>query len=171
MHRQIRRIRLEEWLADGPWRYGWTRRRAGGPGVDNSPADFHSPDGRRQGVPERTQSQRPRPSQRSHCTSRSSRGERRKNQELFKKIFDLSLSDSELDRSGQEALKATSRRREPCPRALDASRSSLQKPNKNSNGGYFRRKVTVRHEKKGWGVLDIAGAMEFKDPDSPMPQS
>ncbi len=26
-----------------------------------------------------------------------------------------------------------------------------------NNGGYFRRKVTVRHEKKGWGVLDIGG--------------
>ena len=34
------------------------------------------------------------------------------------------------------------------------SKSFCEKPAK--NGGYFLRKVTVRHEKKGWGVLDIA---------------
>ena len=27
---------------------------------------------------------------------------------------------------------------------------------------YTKRKVTVRHEKKGWGVLDVGGPKEFK---------
>ncbi len=83
-----------------------------------------------------------------------------KNQELFKKIFDLSLSDSELDELAEKLEGYRSPARTP-PRAPDASMSFLRKTGKN-NGGYFLRKVTVRHEKKGWGVLDIAGAMEFK---------
>ena len=29
---------------------------------------------------------------------------------------------------------------------------------------WFALSVTVRHEKKGWGVLDISGASEYKTP-------
>ena len=82
-----------------------------------------------------------------------------KNRELFKKIFDLSLSESELDDlagkldgyriSGENPPKSTAR--------VDVV---LQKAG--AGNDYFRRKVTVRHEKKGWGVLDVAGATEFK---------
>ena len=82
-----------------------------------------------------------------------------KNRELFKKIFDLSLSESELADlaekldgyriSGENPAKSTAR--------VDVV---LQKAG--AGNDYFRRKVTVRHEKKGWGVLDVAGATEFK---------
>jgi hypothetical protein len=30
------------------------------------------------------------------------------------------------------------------------------------NGAYVQRKITVRREKKGWGVLDVSGAQPFK---------
>jgi len=30
------------------------------------------------------------------------------------------------------------------------------------NGAFVRRRVTVRREKKGWGVVDITGPQEFK---------
>ncbi len=33
-----------------------------------------------------------------------------------------------------------------------------------TNGTFYRRKVTTRHEKKGWGVLDIGPEMPFKMP-------
>jgi hypothetical protein len=82
-----------------------------------------------------------------------------KNQGIFKKIFDLALSDSDLDDLakkldgyqivGEYQGKSTAR-----------IEVVLQKPGR--SGGYFRRKVTVRHEKKGWGVLDIGGEQNFK---------
>jgi hypothetical protein len=84
-----------------------------------------------------------------------------KNRELFKKIFDGSLSESELADlaekldgyriSGENPARSTAR--------VDVI---LQKTG--AGNDYFRRKVTVRHEKKGWGVLDVAGATEFKMP-------
>ena len=84
-----------------------------------------------------------------------------KNQELFKKIFDLSLSDSELDQLA-EALEGYTVAGENPPKSTGRVEVILRKAGTTNNGSYFLRKVTVRHEKKGWGVLDIAGAMEFK---------
>jgi hypothetical protein len=92
-----------------------------------------------------------------------------KNKELFKKIFDLNLSDSELDQLA-EALNGYTISGENPPKSTGRVEVILRKAgnnnnsngNSNSNGSYFLRKVTVRHEKKGWGVLDIAGATEFK---------
>jgi hypothetical protein len=86
-----------------------------------------------------------------------------KNKELFKKIFDLNLSDSELDQLA-EALNGYTISGENPPKSTGRVEVILRKAgnNNNSNGSYFLRKVTVRHEKKGWGVLDIAGATEFK---------
>ena len=91
-----------------------------------------------------------------------------KNKELFKKIFDLSLSDSEIDQlaealdgyriSGENPPKSTGR----VEVILRKAGNNNNNGNSNNNGSYFLRKITVRHEKKGWGVLDIAGAMEFK---------
>jgi hypothetical protein len=91
-----------------------------------------------------------------------------KNKELFKKIFDLNLSDSELDQLA-EALNGYTIAGENPPKSTGRVDVILRKAgnnnnngSNNSNGSYFLRKVTVRHEKKGWGVLDIAGATEFK---------
>jgi hypothetical protein len=138
---------------------------AGGPGaagVDNSPADFHSPEG---AVRAFLSALKAKDLDRlNEATALRAQVEAvAKNQPLFKKIFDLSLSESELDEiakkldgyqiAGENPAQSTGR--------VDVI---LQKADTEHRGGYFRRKVTVRHEKKGWGVLDIAGATEFKAP-------
>ena len=84
-----------------------------------------------------------------------------KNQPLFKKIFDLSLSESELDEIAKK-LEGYQIAGENPPQSTGRVDVILQKADTEHRGGYFRRKVTVRHEKKGWGILDIAGATEFK---------
>jgi hypothetical protein len=82
-----------------------------------------------------------------------------KHRDLFKKIFELTLSDSELDDIaktldgyqvvGENPVKSTGR--------LDV----IIRKNTN-DGGWLTRKVTVRHEKKGWGVMDVGAALQFK---------
>lgn len=78
--------------------------------------------------------------------------------ELFSRILDLSISESELDdlasklegyrNAGENQVKSTGR--------LGVTiRKQLK------DGGWLQRTVTVRKEKKGWGVLDISGATEF----------
>jgi hypothetical protein len=140
----------------------------GAAGVDNAPADFHSPQG---AVRAFLNALKAKDLDRlNEATALRAQVEATaKNQGLFKKIFELSLSDSELDElskklegyriAGENPAQSTAR--------VDVI---LQKQDPNSNGGYFRRKVTVRHEKKGWGVLDIAGATEFKPPIGSRPR-
>ena len=134
----------------------------GGLGVDNSPADFHSPTG---AVKAFLNALKAKDLDRlNEATALRAQSEASaKNQELFKKIFNLSLSETDLDDLAKalEGYKVAFENPAQSTGRIDVI---LQKQNKNSNGGYFRRKVTVRHEKKGWGVLDIAGAMEFKNP-------
>jgi hypothetical protein len=82
-----------------------------------------------------------------------------KNQEMFAKIVDSSISDSELDDvakklegyqiAGENAVKSTGR--------LGIYIDKLAE-----NGSVVRRTVTVRREKKGWGVMDISPPTEFK---------
>jgi hypothetical protein len=89
-----------------------------------------------------------------------------KNRELFAKISDLTLSDSELDElakklegynvAGENPMRTTGR--------IDVV---LQKPGE--GGTYYRRRVTARREHKGWGVLDISAETEFKPPGMRFP--
>jgi hypothetical protein len=82
-----------------------------------------------------------------------------KTRDIFQKIFDLNLADADLDDIakklegyqivGENPAKSTGR--------LDVV---IQK--QGDNGAFFRRRVTVRKEKKGWGVVDISGPSEFK---------
>jgi hypothetical protein len=132
----------------------------GGAGVDNSPADFHSPTG---AVRAFLSALRAKDLDRlNEATALRAQVEAStKNQELFKKIFDLSLSDSDLDDLAKK-LEGYQVAFENPAQSTGRIDVILQKQDRNSNGSYFRRKVTVRHEKKGWGVLDIAGAQEFK---------
>jgi hypothetical protein len=140
----------------------------GGPGgmagqsgarVDNQPADFHSPEGAvRAFLSALKAKDLDRLNEATALRAQVEAGSS-KSQELFKKIFDLSLSDSELDQLA-EALDGYTVAGENPPKSTGRVEVVLQKAGK--NGAYFKRKVTVRHEKKGWGVLDIAGAMEFK---------
>jgi hypothetical protein len=82
-----------------------------------------------------------------------------KNKELFAKIVDMSISDAELDDlskkfdgfhvSGENAAKSTGK--------LGVY---IDKPT--DEGGVIRRTLTVRKEKKGWGVEDVSRPTEFR---------
>jgi hypothetical protein len=157
----------------GPGRPGGPGGLAGpgGSGQDNRPADFHSPEGAVRAFLSALKAKdldrlNEATALRAQVEAASS-----KSQELFKKIFDLSLSDSELDQlaealngytiSGENPPKSTGRV-EVILRKAGNNNNANGTSTGNTNGSYFLRKITVRHEKKGWGVLDIAGEMEFK---------
>jgi hypothetical protein len=82
-----------------------------------------------------------------------------KNQDLFSKILEVTLPDSELDDlakkldgyqiSGENPQKSTGK----CDVVVQKSEG---------NGSYSRRRITARREKKGWGVLDIGPEQVFK---------
>jgi hypothetical protein len=133
---------------------------AGAAGVDNTPADFHTPTG---AVRSFLNALKAKDLDRlNEATALRAQVEASvKSQGLFKKIFDLSLSDSELDELSKK-LEGYQILMENPPLSTGRVDVVLQKQDPESNGGYFRRKVTVRKEKKGWGVLDIAGPQEFK---------
>jgi hypothetical protein len=130
----------------------------GGAAVDNQPADFHSPPG---AVRAFLSALKAKDADRlNEATALRAQSESSKrNQPIFKKIFDLALSDSEFDDlskkldgyqiAGENPQESTGR--------VDVI---IRKAGK--NGGYFTRKVTVRHEKKGWGVFDVGPETEFK---------
>jgi hypothetical protein len=82
-----------------------------------------------------------------------------KSQDMFKKIQDLSLTDSEMDTLSKK-LEGYSIAGENPPKSTGRADVVIQKSGE--NGRYSRRKITVRREKKGWGVLDIGVELEFK---------
>ena len=81
-----------------------------------------------------------------------------KNQDLFKKIFDLSLSDAEIDELAGK-LEGYRIYTENPPKSTGRVDVILSKTG--AKNAYFLRKITVRHEKKGWGVLDIDGEQKM----------
>jgi hypothetical protein len=82
-----------------------------------------------------------------------------KNQPIFKKILDLALSDSDLDDLAKklEGYQIASEHQ-----GKSTGRIMVILGKRLPNGRYLQRTVTVRHEKKGWGVLDISGEEVFK---------
>ena len=135
----------------------------GGPGgmggANDAPADFHTPEGavtaflnalKARDVDRLNEST----ALRAHVEASSAR-----NRELFQKIFDLSLSDSELADLATKLEGYTIASENP-PKSTARVDVILQK--RGDAGNTFQRTVTVRHEKKGWGVLDVSGAREFK---------
>ena len=140
----------------GPGGYGGP----GGAGRDDGPADFHSPQGAVKAFLAALKAKNLDRLNESIALRAPIEAGSSKSQDLFKKIFDLNLSESELDElasklegyniAGENPAKSTAR-----------VEVILRKAGKNNNG-YSLRKVTVRHEKKGWGVMDVAGEMEFK---------
>jgi hypothetical protein len=82
-----------------------------------------------------------------------------RNREMFKKIFDLELSDSEFD---DLAKKLDGYRIVSYNPPKSTGRLDIVIQKQGDRGAFYRRRVTVRKEKKGWGVLDISGAEEFK---------
>jgi hypothetical protein len=81
-----------------------------------------------------------------------------KNRETFTKILEVSLSDSELDGLAK-SLDGYQIAGENPPKSTGKIDVVIQKSG--DNGGYSRRRVTARREKKGWGVLDISPEQRF----------
>jgi hypothetical protein len=132
-----------------------------GPGYgtqDSGPADFHSPEG---AVKAFLSALKAKDLDRlNEATAlRAQLESSTKNQETFKKIFDLALSDSELDDIAKKLEGYQIAGENP---QVSTGRIDVILRKAGQNGAYFQRKVTVRHEKKGWGVLDISGPSEFR---------
>jgi hypothetical protein len=146
----------------GPGGQGGSGFAGGGPGgqgANDGPADFHSPQGAVKAFMAAVKAKDLDRLNESTALRAPLEAASSKSRELFKKIFDLNLSESDLDLLA-EALDGYNIAGENPAKSTARVEVILQKPGK--NGAYYKRKVTVRHEKKGWGVLDVAGAMEFK---------
>jgi len=138
----------------------------GGPGglgrspADDKPADFRRPFGAVNAFLSALQA-KPIDADRlaEACALRASLEPPEKNKTLFKKIFDLSLSDSELDDLAKryEGYKIAG---ENPPKSTGRAEVVLQKSG--DDGSRYTLVVTVRKEKKGWGVLHLATPTVFK---------
>jgi hypothetical protein len=138
----------------GPGGFGF-----GGPQQDNGPADTHSPDGAARAFLQALRAKdRSRLAEATALRSQKEASTTRM-QELFAKVVDESISDSELDDlaskldgyqvAGENAAKSTG-----------SLGIIIHKPT--DDGGYLSRVLTVRKEKKGWGVMDISRETVFK---------
>jgi hypothetical protein len=88
-----------------------------------------------------------------------------RNIERFKRIYDGSLSESELDEIAK-ALDGYQIVGENPPKSSGRVQVVLRKQGQGqgTTNSWTTRVVTVRHEKKGWGVLDISGPSDFRTP-------
>jgi hypothetical protein len=84
-----------------------------------------------------------------------------RNIERFKRIYDGSLSESELDEIAKAMDGYQIMGENP---AKSSGRVQVLLRKQGQNNSWTTRVVTVRHEKKGWGVLDISGVGEYKTP-------
>ncbi len=130
-----------------------------GAGRDDGPADFHSPQGAVKAFLAALKAKDLDRLNESTALRAQVEAGSSKSRELFKKIFDLNLSESELDELAGK-LDGYSISNENPPKSTGRVEVIIRKVIKSND--YVLRKVTVRHEKKGWGVLDVAGEMEFK---------
>jgi hypothetical protein len=130
----------------------------GGAAVDDSPADLHSPVG---AVRTFLSALKAKDADRlSEATARRAAIESSgKNQEMFSKILEVTLSDSEIDDLAKK-LEGYQVAGENPPKSTGRVDVVIQKSD--GGGAYSRRRVTARHEKKGWGVLDIGPEQVFK---------
>ena len=81
-----------------------------------------------------------------------------KNQDTFTKILEISLSDSALDELAKKLEGYEVAYENP---AKSTGKVDVVIQKSTGNGARSTRKVTVRREKKGWGVLDIGGSTDF----------
>ena len=81
-----------------------------------------------------------------------------KNQEMFGKIIEVSISDSELDDLAKK-LEGYQIAGENPPKSTGRVDVVIQK---SATMAAIRRRITARREKKGWGVLDISPEQVFK---------
>lgn len=129
-----------------------------GPQQDNGPADVHSPTGAARAFLNALRD-KDRTRLAEATALRSSEEAVARNQDLFRTIVDESISDSELDDlakrfegykvAGENAVKST-------------GRLGIILHRDHDDGGYTSMVLTVRKEKKGWGVMDMSKETEFK---------
>jgi hypothetical protein len=132
-----------------------------GPGGNDKPADFSKPEG---AVEAFLSALKARDLDRlAEATALRARTEASaKNLERFKRIYDGSLSESELDDIAK-ALEGYQIASYNPPKSTGRIQFVLRK--QGTNNSWSQRVVTVRHERKGWGVLDISGESVFKSPN------
>jgi len=142
---------------------------AGGSPADSGPADFNSPEGAVRSFLNALKAKDLDRLNESTALRASvpHEGGSAKNQELFKKIIDLSLSDSELDDLAKKLEGFAVEFDNP---QTSTGRIDVVIRKATEHGGYIRRKVTTRREKKGWGVLDIGPSQTFKTPGLILPR-
>lgn len=131
----------------------------GGPGGDHGPADFSTPEGAVRAFLSAVKAKDPDRIAEATALRAQSEASSDRNKEFFGKILDFSLSDTELDDlakmfegyqiAGVNQVKST-------------GRLGIYLQKSNDKGGFVRRTLTVRKEKKGWGVMDVSRETEFK---------
>jgi len=133
----------------------------GGPGAaggDNGPADVHTPEGAVRAFLKALKA-KDRDALNEATAGHAYLEAAEKNRDIFKKIFDLELSDSEIDDLAKKLDGYQIVSWNP-PKSTGKLDIVIQKAGE--RGAFYRRRVTVRREKKGWGVMDISGQEEFK---------
>jgi hypothetical protein len=130
----------------------------GGSALDQGPADTRTPNGAVRAFLQALQA-KDRDRLAEATALRSQEEAAPKNRDIFARIVDMSISDSELDElakrfegyqiAGENAAKSTGR-----------LGIFIDKPTE--EGGILRRTLIVRKEKKGWGVLDVSPPTEFR---------
>jgi hypothetical protein len=148
---------------NGPGGYpGMLGGPGGGPGQADAPGDVRTPRGAVQAFLNALKARdRDRLAEATALRSQEEAA-KPKNRELFAKIVDMSISDAELDDlakkfegvqiAGENAAKSTGR-----------LGIFVDKPT--DDGGILRYTVTVRKEKKGWGVMDVTPPTNFRGTD------
>jgi hypothetical protein len=131
----------------------------GTPLADSGPDDYHTPAGAVRSFLNALKAKDLDRLNESTALRASREASSTKNQELFQKIIDLNLSDADLDNMAKK-LDGYQVAGENPPKSTGRVDVVIQKAGERN--GYIRRKVTVRHEKKGWGVLDIGPEQIFK---------
>ncbi len=90
---------------------------------------------------------------------RAARDSAGKNQEMFDKIIKVTISDSELDDLAKKMEGYQIAGENP---QTSTGRVDVVVQKSGQNGTYYKRKITARREKKGWGVLDIGPEQPFR---------
>jgi hypothetical protein len=130
----------------------------GGAGGDNGPADSRTPEGAVRAFLKALQA-KDRDALNEATALHAYLEAVERNRGMFKKIFDLELSDAELDDLAKKLEGYHVAFANP---ARSTGKIDVVIRKQGERGAYSQRRVAVRKEKKGWGVMDISGAEDFK---------
>ena len=127
---------------------------------DNGPADTRSPEGAVRAFLNALQAKdRDRLAEATALRSQTE-ASTEKTKELFGRIVDLSISDAEIDDLAKK-LQGFHIAGENAPKSTGRLGIYIDKPT--AEGSVLRFTLTVRKEKKGWGVMDMSSKpIEFK---------